>query len=348
MNFVFDLDGTLRDVEHRRVYVAGPKKNWRKFFQESVNDPPIPEVINIMKVLVKAGHSVQIWSGCSDEVWDETCAWLDKNVGVLHVPSAGGQIGQSYAKVPARVLLKNMRPQTDYQSDVELKRAWLNESIANGWKPDMVFDDRQCVVDMWREEGLVCSQVAPGDFDNKPMSLPTSKIPNLVFLIGPSGAGKSTYIKGNAFETEYFVVSSDKVRRWLYWDDYEDNINPSAYTTEGFFRTFNTVHSMLRAALENGVDCIYDAINLKRGKRMDTLKALGYTPEDIGKKVHVQYAILDRPIEEKLRDYRINTPWHTNEEIIERHHETFQSSQAHALKGDGIEAINVLDYRTTK
>ena len=27
-----------------------------------------------------------------------------------------------------------------------------------------VYDDRQKVVDMWREEGLVCCQVAPGNF----------------------------------------------------------------------------------------------------------------------------------------------------------------------------------------
>ena len=27
-----------------------------------------------------------------------------------------------------------------------------------------VLEDRQCVVDMWRGEGLTCLQVAPGDF----------------------------------------------------------------------------------------------------------------------------------------------------------------------------------------
>jgi len=28
----------------------------------------------------------------------------------------------------------------------------------------MVFDDRNSVVDMWRENGVRCMQVAPGDF----------------------------------------------------------------------------------------------------------------------------------------------------------------------------------------
>ena len=33
-----------------------------------------------------------------------------------------------------------------------------------GGKIGLIFDDRQCVVDMWRDEGFVVVQVADGDF----------------------------------------------------------------------------------------------------------------------------------------------------------------------------------------
>jgi len=34
----------------------------------------------------------------------------------------------------------------------------------HGWDPQLVFDDRTSVVDMWRSRGLTAVQVAPGDF----------------------------------------------------------------------------------------------------------------------------------------------------------------------------------------
>jgi len=47
--------------------------------------------------------------------------------------------------------------------DEKLKLQWLNEM---DWKDDVVavFDDRDKVVNMWREIGLTCMQVAPGNF----------------------------------------------------------------------------------------------------------------------------------------------------------------------------------------
>ena len=47
--------------------------------------------------------------------------------------------------------------------DEKLKLQWLNEM---DWKDDVVavFDDRDKVVNMWRENGLTCMQVAYGNF----------------------------------------------------------------------------------------------------------------------------------------------------------------------------------------
>jgi hypothetical protein len=40
----------------------------------------------------------------------------------------------------------------------------LTQIKADGWLPIMAFDDRARVVKMWRDNGVPCCQVAPGDF----------------------------------------------------------------------------------------------------------------------------------------------------------------------------------------
>ena len=57
-----------------------------------------------------------------------------------------------------------MRAEQDYRADDIVKSEILDQIIADGFQPDMVFDDRNRVCDMWRERGIRCLQVAPGDF----------------------------------------------------------------------------------------------------------------------------------------------------------------------------------------
>lgn len=140
---VFDLDGTLALNDHRQHFLLpkdGTSKDWGAFFEACDKDEPNWSVIRLMHT-VSIWTSVEIWSGRSDAVRGKTEAWLRKH-GVKIVPL-------------------RMRAADDYRSDVDLKRAWLHESKR---KPFMVFDDRSCVVDMWRQEGITCAQVAIGDF----------------------------------------------------------------------------------------------------------------------------------------------------------------------------------------
>jgi hypothetical protein len=56
-----------------------------------------------------------------------------------------------------------MRPQNHlFMPDNDLKQMWLDgigvDNVA------MVFDDRNQVVNMWRDNGLTCFQVADGNF----------------------------------------------------------------------------------------------------------------------------------------------------------------------------------------
>lgn len=57
-----------------------------------------------------------------------------------------------------------MRATKDQRKDSVVKRELYEACVAPYFDIQVVFDDRQSVVDMWRELGLTCFQVAKGDF----------------------------------------------------------------------------------------------------------------------------------------------------------------------------------------
>ena len=143
MFVVFDLDGTLAHTEHRAHFLNRPpgEKDWRGFYAACDRDQPCHPLVRTARDLWTAGHQVEIWSGRSAEVADKTVAWLAQHgLGVM----------------PLR-----MRPEGDHQPDTKLKAAWMAEANR---KPDLVFEDRASMVAMWRSHGIVCAQVAPGEF----------------------------------------------------------------------------------------------------------------------------------------------------------------------------------------
>lgn len=144
--YVFDLDGTLADCSHRLHFIdrdrdGGP--DWRAFFAACVNDVPIHHMIGLCDRLAHSpGAAVEIWSGRSDEVRDETMHWLARN------------------RIHPR-LLTNMRRAGDHRPDFLVKQEFFDKSPM---RPTLIFDDRKQVVDMWRANGIPCAQVADGDF----------------------------------------------------------------------------------------------------------------------------------------------------------------------------------------
>jgi len=173
--YIFDLDGTLALIEHRRHLVEPPegcaktdntlpvckrgcfamcahKPDWPAFFAACVDDQPNWPVISSLMALVRAGAEVQIWSGRSAEVMNETLAWLQKWI------FGDGSVD------PEEVGL-TMRREGDFTPDEQLKASWYDALSGYDRKRLVaVFDDRQKVVDMWRSKGVACFQVAPGDF----------------------------------------------------------------------------------------------------------------------------------------------------------------------------------------
>jgi hypothetical protein len=139
MLIVFDLDGTLALNKHREHFIVGPTKDWNAFFDACGGDTPNLPVIAVMGALANL-HIVEIWSGRSDRVRRITEDWLHRY-----------DMASSF--------LTRMRAEGDFTADELLKEQWLKER-----RPDLVFDDRDKVVAMWRRHGIPCFQVADGDF----------------------------------------------------------------------------------------------------------------------------------------------------------------------------------------
>ena len=147
---IFDLDGTLALIDTRRALSLkmNGKMDWDKFFdpQNIQLDEPNTPVIKMAQMLDSQGFNIVILSGRSKATYRTTRQWLIQN------------------DVPFDDL--HMRPTSDdwhFMKDSTLKQIWLDTVVD---KDDVfaVFDDRQQVVDMWRDNGLTCFQVADGDF----------------------------------------------------------------------------------------------------------------------------------------------------------------------------------------
>jgi hypothetical protein len=148
LTVIFDLDGTLALIDKRRAKAlkVNGKLNWGEFFKPEniqLDEPNIP-VIKTFQALKLAGYEVGIFSGRDSISRRESKEWLLQN-----------GVWPDFFK---------MRPQGSHTPDDVLKKMWLDEMISEGKEIMCVFDDRNKVVKMWRENGISCFQVNYGDF----------------------------------------------------------------------------------------------------------------------------------------------------------------------------------------
>jgi hydroxymethylpyrimidine pyrophosphatase-like HAD family hydrolase len=144
-DIVFDIDGTLANLNHRLHYMKDRPKNWKGFHKGVREDGVYDDVVWLLKMFQANGCRIVIATGRSDRQKDDTIWWLE-----------------NVAKISFDAIY--MREKDDYRDDGIVKKEMLDQMRLDGYEPYMVFDDRNRVVDMWRENGVRCMQVAPGDF----------------------------------------------------------------------------------------------------------------------------------------------------------------------------------------
>lgn len=309
MFIVFDLDGTLADCRHRVHHVRDGNRNWDAFFAECVNDPPIATTFAALGAHDWAGHQVEIWSARSDVVASETRAWLSRH-GIN--PD----------------LLTHMRSSGDTQPDVDLKRKWLLARHPDE-RPNIVYDDRQRVVDMWRDEGITCFQVA-ADWETDTRTITPICDPLLTIMVGPSGGGKSTWARANTPALDS-IISSDMLRI-----SYTGYVEDQSRNDD----VFHAVHKLAKARLDCGLPVTIDATNLRR---KDRLACVALAPAGVG----VRYVVCNRPMAEKVRDagWRAGVLMNNGDTLLEAHEQRFKSQLQDILAGDDLPQVTVLDAR---
>ncbi len=132
---ICDIDGTLAHMVNRGPYDTS------KYLDDEKD-----ELVHwaFARLSAEGGKRI-ICSGRSDEFRSDTEQWLAKK-------------GITYD-----FLL--MRPAGDVRKDSIIKRELYEQHIKGKFNVRLVLDDRNQVVDMWRDElGLKCFQVAPGNF----------------------------------------------------------------------------------------------------------------------------------------------------------------------------------------
>lgn len=134
---ICDIDGTIALRGNR-----GPHDH-DSSMEDAVNWP----VVQIINQFMLYEYRMILVSGRDEQYRDVTEYWLRAHALFPHKPDA---------------LL--MRPRGDNRADEIVKREIYERQIKGKYSVRAVFDDRNKVVKMWRELGLLCLQVAEGDF----------------------------------------------------------------------------------------------------------------------------------------------------------------------------------------
>lgn len=144
MIVVFDIDGTLANIEHRRQFVASKPKNWAAFNAGMKFDKVHEDISRLLFILYCSGSMVVLCSGRGEENRKVTEEWLFKN------------------EIPYDKLY--MRSAGDYRKDSIVKVELLARIREEWGEPSLWFDDRNQVVDAIRAEGVRVLQVCDGNF----------------------------------------------------------------------------------------------------------------------------------------------------------------------------------------
>ena len=163
---IFDLDGTLANIDVRRDKALKPdgKLDWEIFAAPQsildLDEPNLP-VIKMAQMFKADGFKIVIFSGRNDRSFHTTKEWLEKfdvpfDLLVLRPDKFQAD---SWPIANGNPATKAMR----FMPDEILKKEML-DTFVDIDDVFLVVDDRQKVVDMWRDLGLNTFQVAPGNF----------------------------------------------------------------------------------------------------------------------------------------------------------------------------------------
>ena len=148
---IFDIDGTLANIEHRRGYAQTKPSNWYAFNNTMHSDTPNEIVVDVYQSLADTGkYHMIIFTGRSERQHDVTVEWLLNNNIIFD-----------------ELYMRSAEEEDKRVKDSIVKKRLLDNLIERHPEKEImgVFDDRKQVVDMWLENGLFVFDVGQGKSD---------------------------------------------------------------------------------------------------------------------------------------------------------------------------------------
>ena len=142
---IVDIDGTISKVGDRLKHLKETPKNWDKFYERCGEDQPEKDIIELIQFL-QMKYKIIFLSGRRESTRKTTADWIGAHV----------QLDDSATLY--------LRKNNDLRHDTEVKPDLLKESGIDICKIAFILEDRDSMVNKWREMGMRVLQVAAGDF----------------------------------------------------------------------------------------------------------------------------------------------------------------------------------------
>lgn len=139
--WIFDVDGTMANDEHRKHHLLGDKREWDEFFSKQHLDEPYEAVLTVLDALKAQGHKCIVITGRDERHREATLEWI------MQHHDGNFSSDDLY-----------MRPKDDRRNDDLIKEEILERILTENpnYVVQGVFEDRHRVVDMWRRNGYYC------------------------------------------------------------------------------------------------------------------------------------------------------------------------------------------------
>ena len=145
---IVDIDGTISKVGDRIKYLQQEPKDWDSFYDDCFEDEPIIEICDLVYNLYLQDYKLIFCTGRRESCREKTLKWINKH------------FEPEISKFSSLL----MRPNKDHRHDTILKPELLINADIELNSIAFVLEDRDSMVEKWREMGLICLQVAKGNF----------------------------------------------------------------------------------------------------------------------------------------------------------------------------------------
>ncbi|MFN7584046.1 MAG: hypothetical protein ACK5P0_01665 [bacterium] len=141
---IYDVDGTLANVDPFLHHVRGGNKDYDAFHYSSIDALPNTEVVEMLNNSYSDKYSVIIVTSRKEKYRGITSLWLHKN------------------NIRSHALF--MRADDDNRPDYEVKKDILNK-INELWEVTHAVDDNPHVIKLWEENNIPTTKIGTWDGD---------------------------------------------------------------------------------------------------------------------------------------------------------------------------------------